>query len=227
MTNLTEERAKARAKTLRGALAAMGHEVAHGQALDLIAKLEGVADWNALSARLGAAIGPLPRGWQRAGDTPHHYDMGVEEHGGTRAAVIRLKPELTEGPGFGTLMQTVEAEAYRGRHVALSARLACRDVEGGVTIWLRADAAGRRSVAFDNLEYLPDPDGPLTGTRDWVERRIVLAIPEEAESLSFGFYLRGTGAAWCDRMALEETEDAVTGLAPGRAAAPVNMAFEG
>lgn len=46
------DRAKTRAKTLRKLLAAMDRDVSHSQALDLIAKLEGVADRNVLSTAL-------------------------------------------------------------------------------------------------------------------------------------------------------------------------------
>jgi hypothetical protein len=223
---MTEDRAKARAKTLRGALGEIGHEIAHGQALDLIARLEGLKDWNALAAQLATPPVPaLPKGWSRAGDTPHHYDMGSGQFRGRKAAFVRLKHYVKNPMGFGTLMQTIEAPRYADKTVALDAELASEEVEGGVTLWMRADGAGRRSLAFDNLEYLPDPDGPLSGDRDWVPRRIVLHIPAEAETLSFGFYLRGSGTGWCSGMELSETDEAITGSVPQRASEPVNMSF--
>jgi hypothetical protein len=47
--------AKAMARALRGALAAKGLSISHGESLELIAKLFGLKDWNTLSARIQAA----------------------------------------------------------------------------------------------------------------------------------------------------------------------------
>jgi hypothetical protein len=51
--------AKAQAKTLRRALAAEGTALSHAQALELVARQNGVRDWNTLSAQLGKAA-PAP-----------------------------------------------------------------------------------------------------------------------------------------------------------------------
>lgn len=219
---LTIDRAKARAKTLRTALDALNRPISHGQALDLIAKLEGLADWNVLSARLEpeVAIGPLPKGWTRAGDQPERFEMGRATRKGTPAAAIRLKPGEEAGSAFGTLMQSVDATAYRGRRIVLTGRLAADDVSGAVTIWLRADDISKRSVAFDNLEEARPDVGPVTGTSDWVERRIVLDIPDTAQTLNFGFYLRGGGTAWCAGLSLEDAGEDMSVTRSGNSPAP-------
>ncbi|ABD53626.1 glyoxalase superfamily protein [Jannaschia sp. CCS1] len=227
---LTIERAKARAKTLRAGLEALDRTITHGQALDLIAKLEGLADWNVLSARLQpeVPIGPLPNGWTRAGDQPERFEMGQAMRADTPAAAIRLKPGEEAGSAFATLMQSVDATVYRGQRMMLTGRLAADAVTGGVTIWMRADDIGKRMVAFDNLEEAGPDKGPVTGTSDWVERRIILDIPEVAQTLNFGFYLRGRGTAWCAGVALDHAPDGTdvtrTGTSP--APAPQNLSFE-
>lgn len=227
---LTIDRAKARAKTLRAGLEALDRSISHGQALDLIAKLEGVADWNVLAARLEpeVVIGPLPKGWTRSGDQPERFDMGRAVRGDTPAAAIRLKPGEEAGSAFATLMQSVDATAFRGRRITLMGRLAADAVTGGVTIWLRADDIAKRSVAFDNLEEAPQDRGPITGTCDWQERSITLDIPEAAQTLNFGFYLRGGGTAWCAGLSLEDAaeEVEVTRVGASPAPEPQNLSFE-
>ncbi len=94
-------------------------------------------------------------------------------------------------------MQTVDAVQFRGQRLALSERLATDEVMGGVTICLRADDGGKRMVAFDNLEDASEAKGPINGTCDWVERVIVLNTSDTAQTLNFGFYLRGGGTGVC------------------------------
>jgi hypothetical protein len=45
--------------------------------------------------------------------------------------------------------------------------------------------------------------GPLVGTVDWAQREIVLDVPEEAESIHYGFYLHGTGTTWVRNFELD------------------------
>lgn len=51
-TIFTRERAKIRAKTLRAEALANGRTMSHSQALEQVAKENGFADWNVMSARL-------------------------------------------------------------------------------------------------------------------------------------------------------------------------------
>ncbi|SFU56909.1 hypothetical protein SAMN02799631_01278 [Methylobacterium sp. 174MFSha1.1] len=233
--------AKVMAKTLREELSRRGTALSHGECLEIVARQFGFDNWNILSARLTAPVEPAreaalvpPAGWIVSGSKPHLYEMGVDpttSHGGGRAALIRCRYAEDDPAyaamekGFATLMQSVAAAPFRGRRVCLSAELRVRDVVGAATLWLRADAAIGRSVAFDNMEERA-VDGPLTGTRGWTARRIVLDVPEEAETLHFGFYLRGSGRAWAGGFALREAspEDEATVLARVRPE-PTNLDF--
>ncbi|SFI62607.1 glyoxalase superfamily protein [Jannaschia pohangensis] len=235
MTQITTiERAKAQARILRTALSDIGHDVAHGQALDLLARLEGVRDWNALVARLTPmpTLGPIPKGWRRGGDKAERFDMGLDEGAGPEGApcaTIRLRPGADPDNAFGTLMQSVDAAPFLGTRVALTAHLRAEDVAGAVTIWLRADGTDRSyNLAFDNLEDRQGETGPLAGTMGWERRRIVLDIPEGTVTLAFGFYLRGSGQGWCADMELAPAPGAeVTASQPIPAPEPVNMGLSG
>ena len=64
----TSAQAKARARAIRAALAAEGREISHTAALERVAREQGCASWNALSARLSnrPAV-PLQTGERVAG----------------------------------------------------------------------------------------------------------------------------------------------------------------
>ncbi len=51
----TRDQAKARAKAIRAEHKALGHVISHSAALEKLAREQGFADWNTLSARLGNA----------------------------------------------------------------------------------------------------------------------------------------------------------------------------
>jgi hypothetical protein len=208
--------------------------LSHSDCLELVARQFGLADWNTLAAAIDRKQGGnalhLPEGWIVDGSRSDAYDMGVDEAAG--AALIRCKyaaddPAFADKVnGFGTLMQSIAADAYLGRRVMLAARLKTRDVDGAATLWMRVDGAQKKSLRFDNMESR-SADGVLRGTNDWSARRIVLDVPEEAESIHFGFYLRGTGSAWArdfDLSAAGEDIAVTAGSRPGRTK-PVNLDF--
>lgn len=203
---------KTLAKCLRQALSERGIEISHSDSLECVARQLGWRDWNTLAAHLDYKPMRLPKHWTIGGSHPQDYDMGVDEAVG--CALIRYRHALADpialggDAGFGTLMQTVQADAYRGKRLRLSAQLKAEDVGGAATLWLRVDAERGRVVAFDNMETR-QADGPLSGSTDWLKRSIVLDVPAEAVTVNFGFYLRGTGSVWTRGLALDEVDASV------------------
>lgn len=229
--------AKAMAKALREGLRDRKIELSHSDCLELVALQFALKDWNTLAARIESDGSQkalrLPEGWITSGSRESDYDMGTdaEEPG---VAHIRYKqvpgeraPALTSD-GFGTLMQSFSAEALRGKRLMLRAELRARNVAGAVTLWLRIDGAQRQLLRFDNMEQRAE-DGVLKGTTDWTPRSIVLDIPEEAQSVNFGFYLRGTGSASARGFAITEVGDEVIATGNWRPdrTAPFNLDFSG
>jgi hypothetical protein len=69
-----------------------------------------------------AAQADTPRGWMLAGSKPAEYEAGVDRetlHDGQPSAFLQDKNGNSEG--FGTLMQQISAEQYRGKRLRLSA----------------------------------------------------------------------------------------------------------
>jgi hypothetical protein len=118
----------------------------------------------------------------------------------------------------------VDASTFRGRRVRIASQLRA-DGADGVTIWFRIDGP-MGSLRFENLERY-QVGGPLTGTTDWIDRSIVLDVPDEATSLNYGFYVKGNGRGWAKGFTLDIV-DASEGLNTPDGSAlsrPTNLGF--
>ena len=123
------------------------------------------------------------------------------------------------------MMQSFTAGRYRGKRVRLTAELRTEEVVGAGTIWMRIDGV-KRAIRFDNMETRT-ADGVLRDTTDWTRREVVLDVPADAESIHFGFYLRGAwkhvGAALRDHRGRRQVP--VTSTEPALADGPTNLDF--
>ncbi|MBE9609148.1 glyoxalase superfamily protein [Chitinilyticum piscinae] len=228
--------AKLMAKTLRDLLAQKDHSLSHSEALEIVAQQFGCKNWNILAAKIGEATvfkpaepnqDPLPAGWHRFGTCLDCYITGLDplvSWQDKRAAVIRHNgkslPDIRER--YATLMQTFVPGRWAGKKIALSAMLKSSEAES-VQMWMRIDGP-QGVLKFDNMMYRP-----LLGTTDWSPARIVLSVPPEAISISFGFFLAGTGAAWASNFAISEavaTESETTSTGDAMIhSAPLNLDF--
>ena len=159
-----------------------------------------------------------------AGSAPSDYEFGTDASNATsgrRSAYILALP-LASASGFGTLMQTIVADDYRGARWRLTASLRTEDATRA-QLWMRVDGADRKVLAFDNMDARP-----LIGTRPWAPYEIVLDVPADAVSISFGFVLAQHGKVWADGFRLEKVPLSVpiTARAATPPRAPVNTDFE-
>ncbi len=222
------------AKALRQALAERGQEISHSDALELVARQYGFANWNMLAARIEAAtLRPLdlPPGWHVANGTNEgNYRLGVDPKApGT--ALIESRPDRSEAIDraageTAVLMQSILADPYRGGRLKLAAELRTEDAETA-TLWMRVDPLEGRYLRFDNL--MRRPGGPLEGTSGWTERHIVLDVPDNAATIHYGFFLRGSGKAWARRFKLDAVSANVATTDPGPRylSGPTNLDFGG
>ena len=222
---------KLMAKLLRQALAERNIDVSHSDSLELIARQFGCANWNILSARIedanGAGEESLPKGWVKSGKSPRLYRAGVDR--ASNAAWIESLPEVAAAvreDDYCTLMQSVDAAAYRGKRLRLVAQLKTEAALGTGTVWLRIDGPSG-SLRFENIHGHGDDSGPLTGSTAWQERSIVLDVPEASASLHDGFFVQGVGRCLCRGFRLGEVDDSVPLSTPeGRTLPrPTNLGF--
>ena len=204
--------AKLMAKLLRQALAERHIDITHSDSLELVSRQFGMANWNMLSARIDRASprqAALPEGWFKTGKSPHLFDTGIDVENAS-TVLIAARPEMLDdlrGDDFCAIVQSVDAELFRGKRVRLAAELRTENAGTGATIWFRVDGA-KGTLLFDNLEQRR-PDGPLVGTQGWTARSVVFDIPEDARSLHYGFFLKGAGKCWARTFSLDEVDGSV------------------
>jgi hypothetical protein len=154
----------------------------------------------------------IPTGWIVAGNAPKDFEFSRDSNEawqGHNSALIAAKPGVVSN-GFGTLMQTISAESYRGGRWRLSGYLKTRDAVRA-QMWMRVDAADRNVVSFDNMD-----DRPIAGTTDWTRYEIVLNVPSNSSDVAFGFLLTQSGKVWGSNFKLEKADASihVTSAAP-------------
>jgi len=141
----------------------------------------------------------LPEGW--IGGNIRDYDIGIDRKvvkQGKASASIRSKTKAPKG--FGTIVQTCSAETFVGKRVRMSASVRAEKIDGWAGLWMRVDGEGKDnySLSFDNMQTRP-----IRGTVAWKRYEIVLDIPENSKSMSFGILLSGAGQAWLDDFKFE------------------------
>jgi hypothetical protein len=141
-----------------------------------------------LAACVLVAHANVPRGWFMAGSKPQEFEAGVDAaHTYQGQASAFLKSKQSSVDGFGTLMQSIQADQYKGKRVRLSGFVNSQEVVGWAGLWVRVDQ-GKDAVAFDNMQ-----DRPIKGTTNWQRYDVVLDVPQDATGISFGILLEGTG----------------------------------
>jgi hypothetical protein len=164
----------------------------------------------------------VPRGWRLAGTKPAEYEAGVDPGQAYQGHSAFLKSKTPSVDGFGTLMQGINAEQYKGNKVRLSGLVKSEEVTGWAGLWMRVDK-GTEPLAFDNMQKRP-----IIGTTGWQRYYIVLDVPKDATGIAFGILLSGPGQVW-----LNSTKFEIVGLdvpatttseknLPGK---PVNLDF--
>ncbi len=171
----------------------------------------------AFTAALWVAHAAVPEGWFLAGSKPANYDTGTDAqavNNGKPSAYLKAK---TDSEGFGTLMQSISAEQYRGKRVRFSAYVKSQDVNRWSGLWMRVDGPTPASggappaTAFDNMQ-----NRAIKGTQLWRQYEVVLDVDAKAAGVSFGILLDGPGEVWLNSVGFEVVSDntPVTGGSP-------------
>ena len=133
----------------------------------------------------------VPRGWSLAGTKAAQYEVGLDAgqvYDGHASAFLKSKTPNVDG--FGTLMQSVRAERYKGKRVRLSGLVKSQEVVSWAGLWMRVDQ-GKDVIAIDNMQ-----DRAIKGTTNWKRYEVVLDVPQDSTAISFGILLDGAGEVW-------------------------------
>jgi len=173
----------------------------------------------------GSVMAKIPAGWIIAGSDPKDYEFSRDE---TTAASGKFSASIdakSGANGFGTLMQMIDADNYRGGRWKLTGYLRTNDATRA-QMFMRVEGLDHKVVSSDNMD-----SRPVTGTSDWTSYEIVLDVPADSVDIAFGFLLAQGGTVWGDNFRLEKVDSTVpvtstTTAASSRPKDPVNTDFE-
>jgi C-terminal processing protease CtpA/Prc len=160
-------------------------------------------------------LGKVPSGWiqpKPSVDAGYKVQLTDEQpRTGKRSALIS-RDAKEQAPGFGNLMQSFDAAAYRGKRVRVRAavRAEVSGFRNQAQLWLRVDRKDDQLGFFDNMD-----DRPIT-QKEWRDYEIFGEVAEDAVTINLGLMLVGSGRAWLDAVSFEVIGKAGEGNEPAR-----------
>lgn len=161
------------------------------------------------------------KGWFLAGSSPSDYEIGIIEDKARGSNVAFLKSTEKKIKGFGTIMQSFNSKNFNGKKVKLSGYIKSIEVDDWAGMWMRVDKEEERGVSFDNMQ-----DRPIKGTTDWKKYEIILDVPSESISISYGVLTVGTGEVLIDNFSFKIVGDSEEKTGRTRLEDPSNTDFE-
>jgi C-terminal processing protease CtpA/Prc len=131
---------------------------------------------------------------------------------------VRLESPTAPTSEFGTVTNSLDAAAYRGRRIRLTGAVRAEPGDDGqIGLWLRVDRPDGLRGFFDNMARRPITDP------HWADYSIEGDVAPDATKLVFGLLLVGHGKAWLDDVRIEDIGPAHgTGIAVGWGNRPRN-----
>lgn len=143
------------------------------------------------------------KGWILSGSDPSHYEMGIDRetvHMGMVSGYLKSVAATSETQ-FATIMQQFKSDKYKGKRIRLSAFIKAENVEHFAGLWMRVDNAEGDTLQFDNMG-----NRPINGSAHWQHYSVVLDVPSNSASISFGVLLTGRGKVWMDGFSFETVD---------------------
>lgn len=129
--------------------------------------------------------------WIKAGSDPLKYEMGLDPSLKETFTIKTINNDLDEN-SFGTYMSKESTSNYLGKRIQLTGLVKSSIESGWAGLWLRNDGKDRsESLGFDNMY-----DRQIKDETGWKSYSVVLDIPTEAISMSYGALLVGKGQIW-------------------------------
>jgi hypothetical protein len=158
--------------------------------------------WSCFALAQAPADAGLPRGWYVSGASTSYEVVNLESGAcGRRSVKVTSKAE-PKGP-IGVL-QAFRADEFRGQRVRYSATIDATGVDGWSGLFFRADAPGRQTVAFDDMQTRP-----VRGTVHCARVSVVADVPPAAEMLALGIGLHGAGTVELSDVVFEQVSPQV------------------
>ncbi|MBB5736242.1 hypothetical protein FHT09_001982 [Xanthomonas arboricola] len=134
------------------------------------------------------AMAAIPNWYAAAGGTDYQLTAVQGDVQSGEGAQLRLTAVAARTAPFGAASAALDAVSLRGQSLLLSGVLATSNASQGATLWMRADDAHGKRLAFESSQA--DPVGGTTRA----SRSIALQVPMDAQKVFIGVVLRGDGA---------------------------------
>lgn len=147
------------------------------------------------------------------------YEMGSDKNPEfSNQNVFTIKSVKNKIKGFGNILKTITSDLYLDKTVKMTVYVKSTNVKSWAGLWMRVDYYNAKVLAFDNMQ-----NRAIKGTTDWEKYEVVLFVPKEATSISYGVLLDGTGQIWFKDVTVVAVDDniAETGSIKGREMKPI------
>jgi len=154
-----------------------------------------------------------PKSWWLDGSDLQDYKVAVNDTAACGyypcASISSLETAVPSSRGG--IMQSIQAGKYLGRTLRVRAALKTENVMGGVHLWMRIDSKRGWATAFDYMD-----NRAIQGTKDWSAYEVVLPVAPDSSTVSYGFFLLGSGKAFMKDVRIEIVANTLplTNMAP-------------
>ncbi len=150
--------------------------------------------------------------WKALEWSADNFRFALDRSERTSGEVSASILSLGESSSIGRIAQTSDATPLKGKRVELSADLRVKGAKRGAVLSIRADDAQGRLIGIETLYLGYDADhaehgagmkrGPM-GDIDWSTAQVLLDVPDQARTVTYGVSLAGSGQLWVDNVRLE------------------------
>src|SRR5262249_45718160 len=105
---------------------------------------------------------------------------------------------------LASLVQTIDADQYRGKRIRYSTFAKTKRVEGWTGAWIRIDSRHNEFRSYEDTHNVN-----LQGDHDWTALTLVVDVPEDARSIDLGLSQEGSGTSWFGPVSVETVENNV------------------
>src|SRR5687768_8284908 len=146
-----------------------------------------------------------PLAWGLGGENTWAYVIGVDDAETRDSAPSAFIKSNTPDPlGAGALQQVLSVEKYHGKRIRFSASLKSEGVEGRAGLWMEINDSFGVLLAGDEMR-----DRPISGSTGWQPFAVVLDVPNEGSSATYGVQLEGNGQVWISDARVEVVGEVV------------------
>lgn len=147
---------------------------------------------------LAQADGGLSPGWFVSGATGD-YQISTVTPGRCDARAVNVT-SVGAPRGPVAVLQTFRAETWKGARVRYEATVDTRALNGWAGLFLRVETSDKKTLTYDDLH-----SRPLRGTTPCEPGEAVLDVPADAEWISLGVRLEGSGSVELSEVKFEKS----------------------